>query len=98
VFLDKLQAQKRINARYHLGRILEIGSYYKPQQVIQAIDAALEYNVFNFYFLQGYLENHFQHDIQIPESLQLRQTYYQDISVIRDLNSYALKDGGPYEA
>lgn len=98
VFLDKLQAQKRINARYHLGRILEIGSYYKPQQVTQAINAALEYNVFNFYFLQGYLENHFQHDIQIPESLQLRQTYYQDISVIRDLNSYALKDGGPYEA
>lgn len=98
VFLDKLQAQKRINARYHLGRILEIGSYYKPQQVLEAINAALEYNVFNFYFLQGYLENHFRHDIKIPETLQLRHTYYQDSSLIRDLNTYALKDGGSDEA
>jgi transposase len=98
VFLDKLQAQKRINARYHLGRILEIGSYYKPHQVTQAISAALEYNVFNFYFFQGYLENHFQHDIQIPEAMPVRHTYFQDTSLIRDLNTYALKDGGGYEA
>ncbi|MCB9059040.1 MAG: hypothetical protein H6627_10770 [Calditrichae bacterium] len=64
VFLDKLQAQKRINARYHLGRILEIGSSYKAQQVTRAIDAVMEYNVFNFYFFQGYLENHFQHNMK----------------------------------
>jgi hypothetical protein len=81
-----------------LGRILEIASYYKPEQVLKAISAALEYNVFNFYFLQGYLENHFQHDIQIPEPMQIQQTYCQDISVIRDLTTYALKDGGGYEA
>jgi hypothetical protein len=98
VFLDKLQAQKRINARYQLGRILEIASYYKPEQVLMAIGAALDYNVFNFYFLQGYLENHFRHDIKIPETVPLRHTCYQDNSVIRDLNTYALKDGGGYEA
>ena len=98
VFLDKLQAQKRINARYQLGRILEIASYYKPEQVLKAIGAALEYNVFNFYFLQGYLENHFQHDIQIPETLKVQNTYYQNTPVIRDLNTYALKDRGGYEA
>jgi len=104
-FLDKLQAQKRINAKYHLGRILEIGSFYKPDQVTEALSAALQYNVFNFYFFQGYLENHYQHDIKVSGATLSESIPKQNISIIRDLKEYAISEsqltlgnsGGDYE-
>lgn len=96
-FLDKLQAQKRINARYHLGRILDISAYYSPEQVVQTIEAALEYNVFNFFFFQGYLENHFKQDIQVSGNPDLLKQFKQKTSVVRNLKEYALKEGGSHE-
>ena len=96
LFLEKLQAQKRINARYHLGRILEIASYYHPQQVIKVIKLSLDYNVFNYSFFLGYLEKHYQHSIDIHKTSDFDYRHALDMPIVRDLNEYRL--GGSYES
>lgn len=96
LFLEKLQAQKRINARYHLGRILEIGSYYQPQQVIKVIKLSLDYNVFNYSFFLGYLEKHYQHSIVIQKTSDFDYRHPLEKNIVRDLNEYRL--GGRYES
>lgn len=94
-FLLKLQAQKRINARYHLGRMLQIGDYYHPDQVKKVIELSLEYNVFNYSFFQGYLEKHYKHTIRIPKKSDNPYLHSTDVNVIRNLDVYRL--GGHHE-
>lgn len=57
-FCDKLKTQKRINPNYHLTQILEIAKYYRVDDVENAFSACLKFNVYNFVFIKGYLENH----------------------------------------
>jgi len=96
LFLEKLKAQKRVNARYHLGRILEIGSYYHPQQVLKVIKLSLDYNVFNYSFFLGYLEKHYHHSIVIQRTSDFDYRYTFDKNIVRNLNEYRL--GGSYES
>ena len=96
LFLEKLQAQKRINSRYHLGRILEIGSYYQREYVLKVIKLSLDYNVFNYSFFLGYLEKHYQHTIDIKQTPDFDSIHSLDKPIVRDLNEYRL--GGSYES
>jgi transposase len=96
LFLEKLQAQKRINSRYHLGRILEIGSYYQREYVLEVIKLSLDYNVFNYSFFLGYLEKHYQHTIDIQQTSDFDYRHPLNKPIVRDLNEYRL--GGPYES
>jgi hypothetical protein len=55
VFLEKLSAQKKLNFKHHLGRIIELTEIYKKEDVAKALDSALEYNVFSHDYVFAYL-------------------------------------------
>lgn len=57
-FLDKLRTQKRINPAYHLTRIMDMTEFFRREDMIQAFNACMTYNVFNWVFVKGFLEQH----------------------------------------
>ena len=59
MFIEKLKAQKRINARNQLVRIMELVKVYERGDFLNAINKSLEYEVFNHSFISGYLEKNF---------------------------------------
>ena len=68
LFIEKLQAQKRINARYHLYQFLELAKLYQKDDMLKAITLCMEYNVFNANFISGYLEKNFRQTFRLPQS------------------------------
>ena len=46
-FLDRLEAQKRINPAYHLTQILDTAEFYSIENMKQALYACRYYNVFS---------------------------------------------------
>jgi len=61
MFLEKLLAQKRINAHRQLKQILYLSKLYSKIDFTEALNKSMEYNVFNHSFISGYLEkNHKQ--------------------------------------
>ena len=93
LFIEKLQAAKRINPRYQLFKILEISKLYGSEDFLKAINMSLQYNVFNSTFIAGYLEkNHEQKfDLKTQENY-LNQTLA--INVKRDMSEYRLFNDG----
>ena len=65
MFLEKLLAQKRFNARYHLHEILELAGLYHRDDFENALAISLEYNVFTVSFLSGYLEKNFKQSFDL---------------------------------
>ena len=65
MFLEKLLAQKRFNARHHLHEIIALARLYHKDDVLRAFDTALEYNVFTVSFLSGYLAKNFQQSFDL---------------------------------
>jgi hypothetical protein len=57
VFLEKLSAQKKINFKHHLGRIISLAEIYRKEDIAKALDSALEYNVFSHYYVFAYLSS-----------------------------------------
>jgi transposase len=92
LFLEKLQAQKRINSAYHLTRILDLFAYYQAPDILNAIQACFDYNMFNVTFIQGYLENHCQPQVTV-EPASSHVSYDQLNSPIkRNLNEYKISE------
>ena len=61
MFLEKLLAQKRVNAHRQLSQILYLSKLYSKVDFTEALNKSMEYNVFNHSFISGYLEkNHKQ--------------------------------------
>jgi len=60
LFIEKLQAQKRLNPQRHLFQFLELAKLYHRDDMIEAIKICLQYNVFSGSFISGYLEKHFR--------------------------------------
>lgn len=88
LFIEKLNAQKRINANYHLFQIVELSKLYRKEDFIEAINKSLLYNVFNSSFIAGYLEKNFKHKFELPK-IEIKQEY-QKINITRNLNDYRI--------
>ena len=90
IFLEKLRAQKRLNARHHLSQMLDLAKLYHRDDFLTAIAVSLEYNVFTASFMSGYLEKHFQHTFDLPAPA-LSPPLTGEV-VTRDLREYTLPD------
>lgn len=65
LFIEKLKAQKRINAAWQLQSILSLSKMYSHDDFIEALDKAIDYNVFNHSFISGYLEKNHKQSFKI---------------------------------
>lgn len=91
LFLEKLLAQKRLNARYHLHEILELAGHYHAADFENALFISLQYNVFTVHFLSGYLAKNFQHSFDLPSRpILAREITTPPEPVTRDLTDYRL--------
>jgi len=88
LFLEKLLAQKRLNANRHLFQFLELAKLYHKDDMIQVIKVCLAYNVFNASFITGYLEKNFRQLFV----LQKEPLHYHLTSepLTRDLHQYQI--------
>lgn len=97
MFLEKLLAQKRFNARYHLQEILELSTLYTSDDFRRALDISLTYNVFTVQFISGYLEKHHRQSFDLPaEPLIMHKGGVSPL--IRDLAEYSLQLDLPLRA
>jgi transposase len=97
IFLEKLQAQKRINAHRHLFQFLELAKLYDKKDLDKAIGVCIEYNVFNASFIAGFLEKNFKPtrvtDAELKlhaGGVQLSLDLNQGEAVVRSLGEYQL--------
>jgi hypothetical protein len=88
MFIEKLKAQKRINANYQLYQIIELSKLYKKEDFLDAIAKALLYNVFHASFIAGYLEKNFKQTFQIS-TLEITERY-EGYNIKRKLTDYQL--------
>ena len=98
MFLEKLLAQKRYNARYHLQEILELSKLYRTEDFRRALDISLTYNVFTVKFLSGYLEKHHQQSFDLPAPVITTNDLSTAPVVTRDLAEYRLQHDLPRSA
>jgi hypothetical protein len=93
VFIQKLEAQKRTSARRHLSQILQIAKMYHKNDMVNALNKSLEYNVFNYAFISGYLENNCNHSCDINGSASLiNNAKYTHMNIKRNLSDYRIVD------
>jgi len=92
MFLEKLLAQKRFNARHHLHEIIALARLYHKDDVVRAFDTALAYNVFTVSFLSGYLAKNFQQSFDLTPPPITRTALPDAPAVSRDLADYQLFD------
>lgn len=90
LFVEKLQAQRRTNAKTHLYQVLELAKLYQKEDMLRAIQLCIEYNVFNATFISGYLEKNFRQTVTLPRE-PLRYHITKE-PVTRDLNEYKLPE------
>lgn len=88
LFLDKLIAQKRINAHRQLKQIIYISKIYSKDDFIEALNKSMEYNVFNHSFMAGYLEKNHKQSFKI-EPVRTK-TEIPKAGVKRELSEYKL--------
>jgi hypothetical protein len=93
MFVEKLVAQKRFNARYHLHQILELAKLYHKHDFEAALTVSLEYNVFTVNFLSGYLEKNFKHSFDLQRVATGRSELPAHAAVTCNLADYHLADG-----
>ncbi len=86
LFLEKLYAQKRYNSGYQLRYIMELSKFYCAEDFLSALKKAMEYNVFHFSFISGYLEKNCERTI-IIENMRLKENY-PNKDIKRDLKEY----------
>jgi len=91
LFLEKLLAQKRMNARYHLHEILELARLYHTVDFENALGVSVQYNVFTVNFLSGYLAKNFQQSFDlVPRAILAPELLRAPEPVTRDLTDYRL--------
>jgi transposase len=97
MFLEKLLAQKRYNARYHLQEILELSTLYCSDDFRRALDISLTYNVFTVKFISGYLEKHHRQSFDLPPAPLISRNDLPPV-VTRNLAEYTLQLDLPLSA
>jgi transposase len=90
MFLEKLLAQKRFNARYHLQEILELSTLYTGDDFRRALDISLTYNVFTVKFISGYLEKHHRQSFDLPTAPAISRDVLAPV-LTRNLAEYSLQ-------
>lgn len=88
LFLDKLIAQKRINAHRQLKQMIYLSNIYCKDDFIEALNKSIEYNVFNHSFISGYLEKNHRQSFKI-EPVKTK-TEIPKGGVKRELSEYKL--------
>jgi hypothetical protein len=92
-FLERLQAQKRFNARYHLFHILQLAQLYTNEDFQKALTLSLEYNIFTVNFISGFLEKHCQQSFDLKKIDHVQRSLFEDsqpTAVTRHLSEYRL--------
>jgi len=75
LFVEKLRAQKRLHAQNQLQQILSLSKLYTRDDFIEALNKAMDYNVFNHSFISGYLEKNHKQSFRIePVKINLSVT------------------------
>lgn len=88
LFLEKLKAQRRINAYRQLSAILSLSRLYSRKDFSEALDVSMDYNVFNHSFISGYLEKNHKQSFRIePANTKIELPKGK---VKRDLSQYKL--------
>jgi hypothetical protein len=88
LFLEKLKAQKRIHSAKELQHILSLSKLYTRDDFTEALNKALEYNVFNHSFISGYLEKNHKQSFRI-EPVKINAEMPKG-NVKRELSQYKL--------
>jgi hypothetical protein len=88
LFLDKLIAQKRVNAHRQLKQIIYLSNNYLKDDFIEALDKSMQYNVFNHSFISGYLEKNHKQSFKI-EPVKTKAEMPKG-NVKRELSDYKL--------
>lgn len=88
MFLEKLLAQKRINAHRQLKQILYLSKLYSKIDFTEVLNKSMEYNVFNHSFISGYLEKYHKQSFRI-EPIKTK-TEIPKGNVKRELSQYKL--------
>jgi transposase len=86
MFVEKLRAQKRINTTNHLHQILSLSKLYTREDFLEAVGKSLEYNVFSYAFISGYLEKNHKQSFRI-EPVDVRAELPKE-NVKRDMSQY----------
>jgi len=96
IFIEKLKAQKRINANHQLSKIIELIELYQKEDFYEAIKKALTYNVFHSSFIAGYLEKNFKQTFKVSamvtehcRSIEIGSNYKGE-NIKRELKEYQL--------
>ena len=88
IFIEKLKAQKRINANHQLSKIIELIELYQKEDFYEAINKALVYNVFHSSFIAGYLEKNFKQTFKVS-AIEINNNYKGE-NIKRELKEYQL--------
>jgi len=88
LFIEKLKAQKRINASHQLSKIIELIGLYRENDFHEAINKALTYNVFHSSFIAGYLEKNFKQTFKVS-AIEINKNYKRE-NIKRELKDYKL--------
>ena len=88
LFIEKLKAQKRINAGYQLSQIIELSKLYGNEDFLDAIRKALDYNVFHSSFIAGYLEKNFKQSFEL-KNIEIKERY-TGYNIKRKLTEYQI--------
>jgi hypothetical protein len=88
LFVEKLKAQKRINAANQLQQILSLSKLYSRDDFAEALKAALDYNVFSHSFIAGYLEKNHKQSFKIEPAKTMSEMPKGNVK--RELSQYKL--------
>lgn len=90
-FLDKLKTQKKLNAQYHLAQLLKIAGFYETEDVIVALNTCKQYNVYNYSFINGFLQKNAKVKTPLPQPTGLSSKYLLNTKpVIANMDQYKL--------
>ena len=78
LFVEKLHAQKRINFKYHLGKIISLADIYSLEDIKKALDSSLKYNVYNYDYIFAYLTNNCDIEYKNYDNLYLFNNNFID--------------------
>lgn len=90
-FLDKLKTQKKFNAQYHLTQLLKITNFYQTDDMINALNACKLYNVYNYSFINGFLQKNAKIETILPQPSGLSSKYLLNAEpIVANMNQYKL--------
>jgi len=63
-YLERISAQKRINWKSHVNKILSLIEIYKREDIKKAIQSSIKHNVYSYDYILAYMRENFDIDYQ----------------------------------